>query len=942
MENKIFPNSMNSIDRASKGNFPQSIGDGKYCMNLCNGDTEIKNEEDSTIFNFDSLNLSQPESDTSRDVELSRSFDFFLEGERLVSSLCGPKIEEKNSRNTSNDRSSDKCPEHGSTGLFEINDEKYIAPDRFLSSLMPITVRESDCLSKNNMIDSTDKDSQSKALTRNPTEHTSREFTEDKTESQMKMPTFLTDYPSSNMKDEFKAKPYFKNSGLIRRSPILDLRKSDDGNHPGRKLERFSLFKMNDLEVKIPFQYDLLESKNKIDFPALSAGGSDDLHCSEAETKILTRSNDYALCFTDNSKNIGNKCLGAIGCNQTGHCDDEISFRKSAIGGCLMFEQIIRDFQLKSNECDLESYCRTVKRCVSIANNLENTELVSMMTQMILCSLKLADSWSTLNSYFGTNSKQKQKSEDDCHLLQLFKQWQVGSKSILDCLLVVIQNLKSCIPKVENPTNKSSAKPATETNPFLNMKKLQFDSGKSVFQSDKEKSSSSIKQQQGNQPGNSRMSHFFDCINSKNTSLPQENNDPSNLLLEIQQKAQSLVTTKKTTEEKKTKKKWIPPSLENKIPNAASNRISGQGIGFTAPNQTEQPMTLFNSSLSTPMVNKSIFENVPIPTMNLMFNPFNTAIQNTTVNANSKDYNAIPHINFMYPQTGMNLNSKPAVQDKDANNILKSHELPSQSSITNQIPGLNRNNLLNQQQMSLIPFQPNFNYQPFSFPNDQKNEFLYRTNYCFPDGKMMPLQSGGPPQPPTAPFFYPSFCGNAMHQMDNFNNKFIHNNDKRQKSLVENSDGDENSEGFYEIKSYMKPGSYKVPNKNTFNTATPNDNLNYIFEDIVVTGIAVPLTKTESFSPSKKTNSKTIVTAKKSPPSGGSKPRDSVWRAAVASAEAIGKLVENLKQPTSQEATDGENGGSNQGSSKASATESALCSSSETDSKEGDSPSKSE
>ncbi|RZF43344.1 hypothetical protein LSTR_LSTR001605 [Laodelphax striatellus] len=338
-------------------------------------------------------------------------------------------------------------------------------------------------------------------------------------------------------------------------------------------------------------------------------------------------------------------------------------------------------------------------------------------------------------------------------------------------------------------------------------------------------------------------------------------------------------------------------------------------------------------------------KNVPIPAMNFMYNPFNTTIQIPAANINPKDFTTIPQINFMYPpQSGMNYNSKPAIQEKDTNSILKSQEPVSQSTITNQTLGFNRNNMCNQQQMNFMSFQPNFNHQPFGFPNDQKNEIVCRTNFCFPDGKMMPLQSGGIPQPPTTPFFYPPFCSNAMHQMDTFNNKY--SNDKRQKTIVENSEADENSEGYYETKSYMKPGSYKVPNKNTFNTASPNDNLNYIFEDIVVSGITVPLTKTESLIQTKKSNSKTNVAAKKSPPSSGKskapESKDSAWRAAVASAEAIGKLVDNLKQPTSSESRAEDSGGSSEASSKASATESATCLSSEADSKGSDSPNKSE
>ncbi|RZF43343.1 hypothetical protein LSTR_LSTR001604 [Laodelphax striatellus] len=119
------------------------------------------------------------------------------------------------------------------------------------------------------------------------------------------------------------------------------------------------------------------------------------------------------------------------------------------------------------------------------------------MTQMILCSLKLADSWSTLNSFFGNNSKHKPKSDDDSRLFKIFKQWQVCSKSILDCSLVVIQNLKSCIRKTEKPTNNISIKSTSEINPFKNIKNLQFNSDKYFFQSDptaKENDSSSSKE----------------------------------------------------------------------------------------------------------------------------------------------------------------------------------------------------------------------------------------------------------------------------------------------------------------------------------------------------------------------------------------------------------------------------------------------------------------
>ncbi|XP_075210244.1 uncharacterized protein LOC142317571 [Lycorma delicatula] len=824
--------------------------------------------------------------DYSKDLDSSGLFEFSLEGEKLVSSLCGPQSKgvDKEDVIESNKLVYQKTnQELNYIETFKGNTPTYKTSNNFLSKHFDAGMSFSNAITSTPKKDNSkysheqdlcnDMNSSNKISdqvygvkldkSKSETDNSSRHSGSDKESlesSSSEMKNIIIQQSNTNSLES-------KSMTSIGSWIFGQLRSIDMKECNGNKMDSYNLIQQNNGGENMGNNViKSLHHKSKTEEKNIT-------NKSASVPNIFSMMNKFSqgdnFFITSNNEN---KIPNSEGKNEilSDNCDDEISFRKSAITGCLVFERIIKDLNIVTHDHDLENYCKTVKRCVSVASTIECRELTVLISELIFSFLKLADSWGILNSYFGEsgNAEYKPKNLDDINLYQSFQDWQIKSRSLLDHLIVVIQNLKESVPKGEEKENKllkeSQTPKFSQINPLLNQAQSKCKEVSSVTKTGN--TSYTINQPLQKDTINFQPSpfHMQEIQFPKNianifTAHNQNNNwkqnvpeigqkKPSDVYWELSQNNQQNSFNLQTANERKQRKRWTTVTTPDFQTETPCTVMPGQGITMQQTQPTGQ----------IPAVNFQYVAQSKGPVENMIVKPFNFF---------GNQYSALPH------------------------NIQNVRENTSSSYCYNRQPAYYQNlkqvNLCNPQ-MNIPLLQNNIPQNPFNMMDETKSNIIYQ-NFCIGDSKSMATNTNY-----GTPFFH-----NEMYHSNSVTNQnmFGHKNCEQKTMIpvpVNNADGDDSSEEYYPIKSYMKPGSYRVPNKSKSLVLQSTNNLNYIFDDVLVTGITVPFTKSNIFSQSKKNISKPANTNEKSIQTSRTddiKSTDLVWKAALASAEVLGKSL---------------------------------------------------
>lgn len=110
------------------------------------------------------------------------------------------------------------------------------------------------------------------------------------------------------------------------------------------------------------------------------------------------------------------------------------------IRGCTVIEKIVTHYNIKSSNVDIKKFSKTVR--VGLASRKNVIQIETLIRELILAFLHIASSWVSMRSFLSV-SIENQTILENCvdPLAEVFQNWKVASRMILERMITSLQNI---------------------------------------------------------------------------------------------------------------------------------------------------------------------------------------------------------------------------------------------------------------------------------------------------------------------------------------------------------------------------------------------------------------------------------------------------------------------------------------------------------------------